>query len=415
MNIVATPYTPLFDIENLRKDFPILATKVHAKPLIYLDNGATAQKPKQVLDAIQNYYQISNANVHRGVHQLSQQATSLFDKARQTVQRHLNAAKQEEIIFTKGTTESLCLLAATFENTVIKKGDEIIISEMEHHSNIVPWQVLAEKVGAIIKVLPVNDAGEISIENFKKTINTKSKLLAITHVSNTLGSINPIQEMCNIAHQNNVLVVVDGAQAVPHMQVDVQQLDCDFYVYSGHKLFGPTGIGILYGKEALLNSLPPYQTGGGMIKTVSFAKTEYAELPQKFEAGTPNIEGAIGLASAIDYVNSIGFELIQRYEQDLLNYATAQLQAIEGLKIIGTAQHKASVLSFVIEGLHPFDVGTILDQQGIAVRTGHHCTQPLMQRFGIPGTIRASFAFYNTFEEIDALTKGVNKAVKMLK
>ncbi|MBK9671160.1 MAG: cysteine desulfurase [Bacteroidetes bacterium] len=415
MNIVATPYTPLFDIENLRKDFPILATKVHAKPLIYLDNGATAQKPKQVLDAIQNYYQISNANVHRGVHQLSQQATSLFDKARQTVQRHLNAAKQEEIIFTKGTTESLCLLAATFENTVIKKGDEIIISEMEHHSNIVPWQVLAEKVGAIIKVLPVNDAGEISIENFKKTINTKSKLLAITQVSNTLGSINPIQEMCNIAHQNNVLVVVDGAQAVPHMQVDVQQLDCDFYVYSGHKLFGPTGIGILYGKEALLNSLPPYQTGGGMIKTVSFAKTEYAELPQKFEAGTPNIEGAIGLASAIDYVNSIGFELIQRYEQDLLNYATAQLQAIEGLKIIGTAQHKASVLSFVIEGLHPFDVGTILDQQGIAVRTGHHCTQPLMQRFGIPGTIRASFAFYNTFEEIDALTKGVNKAVKMLK
>jgi cysteine desulfurase/selenocysteine lyase len=264
-------------------------------------------------------------------------------------------------------------------------------------------------------VLPVNDAGEISLEDFKRIINPKSKLLAITHVSNTLGSINPIQEMCSIAHQNNVLVVVDGAQAVPHMQVNVQQLDCDFYVYSGHKLFGPTGIGILYGKEILLNSLPPYQTGGGMIKTVSFAKTEYAELPQKFEAGTPNIEGAIGLASAIDYVNSIGFELIQRYEQDLLNYATAQLQAIDGLKIIGTAQHKASVLSFVIDGLHPFDVGTILDQQGIAVRTGHHCTQPLMQRFGIPGTIRASFAFYNTFEEIDALTKGVNKAIKMLK
>lgn len=415
MNIVATPNTPLFDVENLRKDFPILATKVHAKPLIYLDNGATAQKPKQVLDAIQNYYQNSNANVHRGVHQLSQQATSLFDKARQTVQKHLNAAKQEEIIFTKGTTESLCLLAATFENTILKKGDEIIVSEMEHHSNIVPWQVLAEKVGASIKVLPVNDAGEISLEDFKRIINPKSKLLAITHVSNTLGSINPIQEMCSIAHQNNVLVVVDGAQAVPHMQVNVQQLDCDFYVYSGHKLFGPTGIGILYGKEILLTSLPPYQTGGGMIKTVSFAKTEYAELPQKFEAGTPNIEGAIGLASAIDYVNSIGFELIQRYEQDLLNYATAQLQAIDGLKIIGTAQHKASVLSFVIDGQHPFDVGTILDQQGIAVRTGHHCTQPLMQRFGIPGTIRASFAFYNTFEEIDALTKGVNKAIKMLK
>lgn len=415
MNLVATPNTPLFDVENLRKDFPILATKVHAKPLIYLDNGATAQKPKQVLDAIQNYYQNSNANVHRGVHQLSQQATSLFDKARQTVQKHLNAAKQEEIIFTKGTTESLCLLAASFENTILKKGDEIIVSEMEHHSNIVPWQVLAEKVGASIKVLPVNDAGEISLEDFKRIINPKSKLLAITHVSNTLGSINPIQEMCSIAHQNNVLVVVDGAQAVPHMQVNVQQLDCDFYVYSGHKLFGPTGIGILYGKEILLTSLPPYQTGGGMIKTVSFAKTEYAELPQKFEAGTPNIEGAIGLASAIDYVNSISFELIQRYEQDLLNYATAQLQAIDGLKIIGTAQNKASVLSFVIDGQHPFDVGTILDQQGIAVRTGHHCTQPLMQRFGIPGTIRASFAFYNTFEEIDALTKGVNKAIKMLK
>ncbi|HRH02133.1 MAG TPA: cysteine desulfurase [Bacteroidia bacterium] len=415
MNTVATPNTPLLDLENLRKDFPILATKVHAKPLIYLDNGATAQKPKQVLDAIQHYYQASNANVHRGVHQLSQQATSLFDKARQTVQKHLNAAKQEEIIFTKGTTESLCLLAATFENSFIKKGDEIIVSEMEHHSNIVPWQVLAQKVGALLKVLPVSDAGEISLESFKRTINPKSKLLAITHVSNTLGSINPIQEMCNIAHQNKVLVVVDGAQAVPHMQVDVQQLDCDFYVYSGHKLFGPTGIGILYGKEALLKSLPPYQTGGGMIKTVSFDKTEYAELPQKFEAGTPNIEGAIGLASAIDYVNTIGFELIQRYEHDLLNYATIQLQAIEGLKIIGNAQNKASVISFVIEGLHPFDVGTILDQQGVAVRTGHHCTQPLMQRYGIPGTIRASFAFYNTFEEIDALVKAVKKAIKMLK
>jgi len=315
----------------------------------------------------------------------------------------------------KGTTESLCLLAATFENSFIKKGDEIIVSEMEHHSNIVPWQVLAQKVGALLKVLPVSDAGEISLESFKRTINPKSKLLAITHVSNTLGSINPIQEMCNIAHQNKVLVVVDGAQAVPHMQVDVQQLDCDFYVYSGHKLFGPTGIGILYGKEALLKSLPPYQTGGGMIKTVSFDKTEYAELPQKFEAGTPNIEGAIGLASAIDYVNTIGFELIQRYEHDLLNYATIQLQAIEGLKIIGNAQNKASVISFVIEGLHPFDVGTILDQQGVAVRTGHHCTQPLMQRYGIPGTIRASFAFYNTFEEIDALVKAVKKAIKMLK
>ena len=404
-----------FDVLNIRKDFPILQTLVNGKPLVYLDNGATAQKPQVVIDAISNYYSFQNANVHRGVHSLSQTATLLYDSARTIIQKHLNAEKAEEIIFTKGTTDSINLLAASFEKEFIKAGDEIIISEMEHHSNIVPWQILCEKRTASLKVIPVNDAGELILEEYKKLFNKNTKFVAVTHVSNTLGTVNPVKEMIAFAHERGVLVGLDGAQAVPHMKVDVQDLDCDFYSFSGHKLFGPTGIGVLYGKEKWLTKMPPYQSGGGMIKTVTLQKTEYADLPLKFEAGTPHIEGGIALGVAIDYVNKIGLENIHQHEKELLEYATEQLNDIDGVRLIGTAQHKASVLSFVVEGTHPFDVGTILDKLGIAVRTGHHCNQPLMQRFGIPGTVRASFAFYNTFEEVDALVAGVKKAIKMLK
>lgn len=405
---------PVFDVSRIRKDFPLLDVKVHGKPLVYLDNGATAQKPQQVIDAITTYYATQNANVHRGVHTLSQEATVLYDAARNCVQEQLNAASAHEVIFTKGTTDGINLLAATFENNFIRPGDEIIISEMEHHSNIVPWQILCEKVGAMLKVIPINDAGELIQAAYQSHFTPKTKLVAITHVSNTLGTVNPVKEMIAFAHERGVLVCLDGAQAVPHMKVDVQELDCDFYVYSAHKLFGPTGMGVLYGKEKWLTKLPPYQSGGGMIKTVSFQKTEYADLPHKFEAGTPHIEGAIGLAAAIRYVDEIGYEHIQKHEHELLAYATEKLSAITAVRIIGTAVHKAAVISFVVEGTHPFDVGTLLDKMGIAVRTGHHCNQPLMQRFGIPGTVRASFAFYNTFEEVDALAEGIKKAIKML-
>ncbi|MBL0047255.1 MAG: cysteine desulfurase [Bacteroidetes bacterium] len=405
---------PVFDVSRIRKDFPLLDVKVHGKPLVYLDNGATAQKPQQVIDAITTYYAAQNANVHRGVHTLSQEATVLYDAARNCVQKQLNAASAHEIIFTKGTTDGINLLAATFENNFIRSGDEVIISEMEHHSNIVPWQILCEKVGAELKVIPINDAGELIQDAYQTLFTPKTKLVAITHVSNTLGSINPVKEMIAFAHERGALVCLDGAQAVPHMKVDVQDLDCDFYVYSAHKLFGPTGMGVLYGKEKWLTKLPPYQSGGGMIKTVSFQKTEYADLPHKFEAGTPHIEGAIGLAAAIQYVEELGYANIQKHEHELLVYATEKLSAINAVRIIGTAAHKAAVVSFVVEGTHPFDVGTLLDKMGIAVRTGHHCNQPLMQRFGIPGTVRASFAFYNSIEEVDALVEGVKKAIKML-
>ena len=404
-----------FDVLTIRKDFPLLNVNVNGKKLVYLDNGATTQKPQVVIDAILNYYSSQNANVHRGVHSLSQTATLLYDAARTTIQKQLNAAHAEEIIFTKGTTDSINLLASTFEKNFINANDEIIISEMEHHSNIVPWQILCEKKGAVLKVVPVTDAGEIMLDDYKKLFNSNTKFVSITHVSNTLGTVNPARKMIEFAHQKGVLVCLDGAQAVPHMTVDVQELDCDFYAFSGHKLFGPTGVGILFGKKKLLQKLPPYQSGGGMIKTVSFQQTEYADLPQKFEAGTPNIEGAIALGVAIDYLNKIGLKSIHQHESELLHYATKQLENIAGLKIIGTAKNKASVISFVIEGVHPFDVGTILDKLGIAVRTGHHCNQPLMQRFGIPGTVRASFAFYNTMDEVDAFVEGVKKAMKMLK
>jgi cysteine desulfurase/selenocysteine lyase len=405
----------ILNIQKLRQDFPILSKKVNGKSLVYLDSGATAQKPKQVIDAISNYYQSQNANIHRGVHQLSQEITIAYENARATIQKHLNAAVSQEIIFTSGTTESINLVASSFGKRYINAGDEVIISEMEHHSNIVPWQVLCEEKGAVLKVIPINENGELRIDEYKKLLCSKTRIVAVTHVSNTLGTINPVKEMIALAHEKNIPVLIDGAQAMPHTKIDVQALDADFYCFSGHKVFGPTGVGILYGKEKWLNKMPPYKVGGGIIKTVTFKKTEYADLPLKFEAGTPHIAGGIGLAAAIDYVNEIGLENIGAYEHELLEYSTLKLLAIEGLRIIGTAKEKASVISFVIEEVHPLDVGTILDKQGIAVRTGHHCTQPLMEYFGLPGTIRASLVFYNTKEEIDVLVNGIQKAIKMLR
>ena len=404
----------ILNIPKLRQDFPLLSKKVNGKPLVYLDSGATSQKPKQVIDAISNYYQTQNANIHRGVHQLSQEITIAYENARTTVQNHLNAAVSQEIIFTSGTTESINLVASSFGKKYIKAGDEIIISEMEHHSNILPWQVLCEEKEAVLKVIPINENGELHMDEYRKLLCDKTKIVAVTHVSNTLGTINPVKEMIALAHEKDIPVLIDGAQAVPHVRVDVQALDADFYCFSGHKLFGPTGVGILYGKEKWLNEMPPYQVGGGTIKTVTFKKTTYADLPLKFEAGTPHIAGGIGLAAAIEYVNEIGLENIGGYEHELLEYATLKLLAIEGLRIIGTAKEKASVISFVIEGIHPLDIGTLLDKQGIAVRTGHHCTQPLMEHFGLPGTIRASLVFHNTKEEIDVLVNGIQKAIKML-
>jgi len=405
----------ILNIQKLRQDFPILSKKANGKSLVYLDSGATAQKPKQVIDAISNYYQSQNANIHRGVHQLSQEITIAYENARATIQKHLNAAVSQEIIFTSGTTESINLVASSFGKKHVNLGDEIIISEMEHHSNILPWQMLCEEKGAVLKVIPINENGELRIDEYKKLLCSKTRIVAVTHVSNTLGTINPVKEIIALAHEKNIPVLIDGAQAVPHMKVDIQALDADFYCFSGHKLFGPTGVGILYGKEKWLNKMPPYKVGGGIIKTVTFEKTEYADLPLKFEAGTPHIAGGIGLAAAIDYVNEIGLENIGAYEHELSEYATLKLLAIEGLRIIGTAKEKASVISFVIEEVHPLDVGTILDKQGIAVRTGHHCTQPLMEHFGLPGTIRASLVFYNTKEEIDVLVNGIQKAIKMLR
>lgn len=403
------------DSEQIRADFPILSRTINGKPLIYFDSGATAQKPQQVIDAVSNYYAQQNANIHRGVHTLSQEITVAYEKARGTVQKHLNAEFSHEIIFTKGTTESISLVAYSFGKKFIAAGDEVIVSEMDHHSNILPWQQLCEDKGAILKVLPINDTGELRLDELQKLITSKTKLLAVTHVSNTLGTINPIKEIIRIAHSKNVAVLVDGAQAVPHMNVDVRELDADFYCFSGHKLFGPTGIGVLYGKEKWLNPMPPYQVGGGTIKTVTFKKTEYADLPLKFEAGTPHMEGVIGLEAALNYVNKIGLENIAAFEHMLLAYATAELKAIPGVKIIGTAKEKASVISFVVEGLHALDVGTILDQLGIAVRTGHHCTQPLMEHYCIQGTIRVSLAFYNTVHEIDELIRGLKRAIDMLR
>ncbi len=403
----------MFDIQKIRADFPILSRQVNGKPLVYFDNGATTQKPQVVIDAIATYYQEINANIHRGVHTLSQLATDAYEASRTKVQNHINAQFAHEVLFTSGTTHSVNLVANGFAS-ILKAGDEVLVSALEHHSNIVPWQMLCEKTGAVLKVIPMNKKGELVMEKFDQLLSDKTKIVTVNHISNALGTINPIKYMIDKAHQFGAAVFIDGAQAVPHLKPNVQELDCDFYAFSGHKICGPTGTGILYGKEAWLNKLPPYQGGGEMIKEVTFEKTTYAELPHKFEAGTPNIAGGIVLGTAVDYMNSVGFDNIQKQELELLNYATEQLLAIEGLKIYGTAEAKTSVISFNIDGIHPYDIGTIVDKLGIAVRTGHHCAQPIMNFFAIPGTIRASFAFYNTKEEIDVMVEAVKKAKMML-
>ncbi|HEV2729632.1 MAG TPA: cysteine desulfurase [Terriglobales bacterium] len=398
-----------FNVEKVRRDFPILSREVHGKKLVYLDNAATSQKPRAVIDAISRYYEQGNANVHRGVHFLSEHATGEHERARRTVQQFINAADASEIIFVRGTTEAINLVAQTYGRTHVRAGDEVLITAMEHHSNIVPWQILCEEKGATLRVAPINDDGELLLEEFEKLLGPRTKIVALPHVSNALGTVNPVGRIVEIAHGRNIPVLVDGAQAVPHMKVDVQALDCDFYAFSSHKMFGPIGIGVLYGKSALLEEMPPYQGGGDMISSVTFEKTTYNKLPFKFEAGTPNVAGAIALGAAIEYLNGIGMDNIAAYEHELLTYATEKISAIPGVRLIGTARDRAGVLSFVIEGIHPHDVGTILDQEGIAIRTGHHCAQPVMQRFGIPATARASFALYNTKAEVDTLAEGIRK------
>jgi len=403
----------MLDIKKIREDFPILKREVNGKPLVYLDNAATSQTPQQVIDAIVDYYQNYNANIHRGVHTLSQEATDKYEQARLKIQKHFNAAKSYEIIFTSGTTHSINLVANGF-SSLIKKGDEVLVSAMEHHSNIVPWQMLCERTGAILKVIPMNQEGELRMDVFDDLLSDKTKLVFCNHISNALGTINPIEEIIEKAHKVGAAVLIDGAQAAPHLVADVQALDVDFYTCSAHKICGPTGVGMLYGKEEWLNKLPPYQGGGEMIAEVTFEKTTYADLPHKFEAGTPNICGGIAFGAALDYMNGVGFEEVAKYEHELLEYATQELLKIDGLKIYGTAKNKTSVISFNIEGIHPYDMGSILDKLGIAVRTGHHCAQPIMDFFKIPGTVRASFAFYNTREEVDVLIAGVLKAKSML-
>ncbi|MQP29167.1 SufS family cysteine desulfurase [Sphingobacterium faecium] len=403
-----------FDINKVRADFPILKREVNGKPLVYLDNGATTQKSQSVIDAITHYYSEMNSNVHRGVHYLSQISTDAFEVTRRSIQAFINAKHEHEIIITTGTTHSINIIATCFGKVNIAAGDEIIISAMEHHSNIVPWQMICEDKGALLKVIPMNDKGELDIEAYKALFSEKTKIASFAYVSNSLGTINPVKEMIRIAHEHHVPVLLDAAQAIQHVKIDVQDLDVDFLAFSGHKMYGPTGIGVLYGKEDALNAIPPYQGGGDMIKEVTFEKTTYNELPFKFEAGTPNIEAGICLNAAIEYINAIGLEQIAVYEEELLNYATEQLATVPGIRFIGTAAHKSSVISFLIDGTHPYDVGVILDKLGIAVRTGHHCAQPVMDRFGIPGTIRASFALYNTKEEVDALVTGLRRAVNML-
>jgi cysteine desulfurase/selenocysteine lyase len=403
----------MLDIQKIRADFPILSQKVNGKPLVYFDNGATSQKPQVVIDAISTYYQEINANIHRGVHTLSQLATDAYEVSRGKIQNHINAKFPHEVIFTAGTTHGINAVANGFAS-ILKPGDEVLVSALEHHSNIVPWQLLCEKTGATLQVIPMNEKGELILSEFDRLLSEKTKIVTVNHISNALGTINPIEYMIKKAHEVGAAILIDGAQAVPHLKPDVQALDCDFYVFSGHKICGPTGTGILYGKEAWLNKLPPYQGGGEMIKEVTFEKTTYADLPHKFEAGTPNIAGGIVLGTAIDYMNEIGFDNIAAYEHELLEYGTKRLLEIEGLKIFGTAEAKTSVISFNIEGIHPYDIGTIIDKLGIAVRTGHHCAQPIMDFFKIPGTIRASFAFYNTKEEIDAMVDAIKKAQMML-
>lgn len=403
----------MLDVKKIRADFPILSRKVNGQDLVYFDNAATSQTPQQVIDVIVDYYSRLNANIHRGVHKLSQEATDAYELARKTIQKHFNAAHAHEIIFTSGTTEGINLVASGYAS-LLKKGDELIVSALEHHSNIVPWQMLCEKTGAKLKVIPMTPEGTLEMDVFERLLGPQTKLVFVNHVSNALGTVNPIEKIISKAHAHGARVLIDGAQACPHIKPDVQKLGVDFYVTSAHKLCGPTGVGMLYGKEEALNELPPYQGGGEMIATVSFEKTTYADLPHKFEAGTPNIAGGIAFGAAMDYMNGIGFKSIAQYESELLAYATNALKKIDGMKIYGEAPEKTAVLSFNIEGLHPYDIGSILDQMGIAVRTGHHCAQPIMDYYKIPGTVRASFSFYNTFEEIDRLVEGVGKAILML-
>lgn len=403
-----------FDVDAIRREFPTLHQEVYGKRLVYFDNGATSQKPQVVIDKISDYYTLHNANIHRGVHYLSQQATDEYEIARKSVQKFINAKHDFEVIFTKGTTDSINLVAYSF-GELLKTGDELLISEMEHHSNIVPWQLLCERKGTILKVVPVLDNGELDLEAFDTLLSERTKLVAITHISNTLGTINPVKELIQKAHAVGAKVLVDGAQSIQHLSIDVQDLDCDFFAFSSHKVFGPTGTGALYGKESLLNAMPPYQGGGDMIAKVSFEKTTYNELPFKFEAGTPHIIGGIATGTALDYLTSLDHQGILAHETELLNFAQEEISKIDGVKIIGTAREKASVVSFVVDGAHPFDVGTLLDKQGFAVRTGHHCTQPLMDRFNIPGTVRASFAFYNTIEEVELFLKALQRSVSMLR
>jgi len=403
----------MIDVKKIRDDFPILKRKINGNQLIYFDNAATSQTPKVVIDEISNYYSNYNSNIHRGVHMLSQEATESYEKSRQIIQNQFNAKSTNEIIFTSGSTHGINIVASGYSN-FLKKGDEIILSEMEHHSNIVPWQMLCEKTGAIIRIAKMDENGVLILDYFKSICSNKTKLVLVSHVSNALGTINPIESIISIAHSNNAVVLIDGAQAAPHIKIDLQKLDVDFYVVSGHKLMGPTGIGVLYGKESLLDMLPPYQGGGEMIEEVTFSKTTYAKLPHKFEAGTPNISGGIALGTAISYLNEIGFDSISKYEKSLLDYATFKLLEIDGLKIYGESNQKTAVISFNIESIHPYDLGTILDKLGIAVRTGHHCAQPIMDHFNIPGTIRASFSFYNTKEEIDIMVEAIKRAKLML-
>ncbi len=403
------------NIESIRNEFPILTQKVNGKSLVYLDNGATSQKPKQVIESLVNYYSTYNSNIHRGVHSLSQKATDAYEQARNTIQKYINANNSCEVIFTKGATEGINLVAQSFAQHNLKSGDEVLITAMEHHANIVPWQMVCEKIGAKLVVAPINKTGELIFDELKKLLNKGTKIVSIAHVSNALGTINPVKEIITLAHKFGAKVLVDGCQAVQHMAVDVQDLDCDFYCFSGHKVFGPTGIGVLYGKEVELNNLPPYQGGGDMIAKVTFERTTYNELPFKFEAGTPHLAGGICLGKAIQYLNQFSMKEIESYERELADYAQDLLSTFEEVKIIGTAKNKTSVVSFHVNGVHPFDIGTLLDQQGIAVRTGHHCTQPLMDIFKIPGTVRASFAFYNTREEIDIFIGAVEKSITMLR
>jgi cysteine desulfurase / selenocysteine lyase len=400
---------PAYDVDQIRRDFPILGQTVHGKPLVYLDNAATAQKPRQVLDALNRFYVTANSNVHRGVHYLSEHATRAYEDARITVQRFLGARLPREVIFVRGSTEAINLVAQSYGRQHVGQGDEIVLSTMEHHSNIVPWQMLCEEKGARLRVIPINDAGEFSLEDYEKLLSDRTRLVAVVHVSNSLGTINPVRQVIERAHRRGIPVLLDGAQSVQHLPIDVQDLDCDFFAFSGHKIYGPTGIGVLYGKAELLEKMPPYQGGGDMISSVTFAKTTYNVLPYKFEAGTPDIAGAIGLAAALEYVTALGLDRIAAHEHDLVTYATEALASVPTLRLIGTARDKASVVSFTLEGIHPHDIGTILDQEGIAIRTGHHCCQPVMERYQVPATARASVGLYNTREEIDALVRGLEQ------